>query len=270
VLRKLGVEKAREAFEKVVRNYPGQAAAVAMAQAKLYAILRAATLAKKDAPELTIRTVQIPPDPPLELNRVSPDGKYLAYVDANTGDLGVREFSTGNLRRLTNEGKNYSNYAYDPRWSQDSTRLAFAWQRADGFVELRVIALDGSPPREVLRAKEKEAVAPQDWSSDGSRILTHFYTFYTKERAQELSLVSVADGSVRILKAFKNYSVGPDLCFLTPDGRTVAYSRPSQEGARERDVFLLSLDSSREIPLVEHPADDTLLEWLPDGRGSCS
>jgi Tol biopolymer transport system component len=32
-------------------------------------------------------------------------------------------------------------------------------------------------------------------------------------------------------------------------------------------VFLLSADGSRETPLIQHPADDVLLAWLPDGRG---
>ena len=33
------------------------------------------------------------------------------------------------------------------------------------------------------------------------------------------------------------------------------------------DIFLLSVDGSRETPLVQHPADDALVEWLPDGTG---
>ena len=99
---------------------------------------------------------------------MSPDGKYVAYVDGNTGDLGVREFSTGNLRRLTDEGKDYSQYAICPRWSPDSAKLAYAWNES----ELRVVALDGSPPRVLVGdSEERVGLRPLDWSPDGKQIL---------------------------------------------------------------------------------------------------
>ena len=261
---KLGLEMARDAYEKVIRNYPGQAAAVAVAQEKLDAILRAASLSKKGAAEVTIRNVPIPPEPPLELNKVSSDGKYLSYVDGNTGDLGVKKLSTGALRLLTTEGKDYSQYAYSPQWSPDSTKLAFSWLRADRILELRTIALDGSPARVLLRANEGEAVEPMDWSPDGKLVLA---IAYTKERTRELGLVSAAGGSFRSLKAYRSSNVAPDRGLFSPDGLFVAYSRPTEESVRARDVFLLSADGSRESPLIQHPADDVLLAWLPDGRG---
>jgi len=87
---RLGLDKAREAYEKVIRNYPAEAAAVAVAREKLDNLLRAAGVTKKGPAELTVRRVPIPPTPPLELYGVSPDGKYVAYIDGNTGDLGVR------------------------------------------------------------------------------------------------------------------------------------------------------------------------------------
>lgn len=259
---KLGLEKAREAFEKVIRNYPGQAAAVAVAQQKLDNILRTRSLSKKGVQELTIRTVPTPPR--VELYGVSPDGKYVAYVDANTGDLGVSEIITGNQRRLTSEGKDYSQYAFGPRWAPDSTKLAFTWSDADDVAGLRVMALDGSPSRVLVDGRNLNWISVEDWSPDARHILA---TIYTKQKTYELSLVSVADGSVRSLKTFANRNVNPVDCRYSPDGRAVAYSRPTGEGARERDVFLVSVDDGRETPLIQHPADDTLLEWLPGGRG---
>jgi Tol biopolymer transport system component len=248
---KLGLEKAREAFEKVIRNYPGQAAAVAVAQEKLDNILRARSLSKKGERELTIRQIQTPADwegPGV----VSPNGKYVADIDGNTGDLWISELSTGNQRRLTDEGKDYSQYGFGPRWSPDSARLAFTWLNAKNVAELREVALDGSRPR-VLGGDGKWGwVQPRDWSPDGRQILITAYVY--KQRTLDLSLASVADGSVRSLKTF-------------PDGQAVACSRPSRKGARERDVFLLSVDGGHESPLIEHPADDELLGWLPDGRG---
>ena len=53
---------------------------------------------------------------------------------------------------------------------------------------------------------------------------------------------------------------------FSPDGRYIAYDYPPQEDSDNRDIFLLAADGRREIPLVEHPADDVLLGWTPDGN----
>ena len=259
---RLGLDKAREAYERVLSNYPAQAETAGIAREKLDNILRAKSLSTKGTAEFTIRNVPLPPL--LEIYRVSPDGKYLSYVDGNTGDLGVLDFATGKQRPLTSEGKDYSQYAFDPRWAPDSKKLAYAWSNANNLADLREITLDGAQPRVVARAKPGEWINPEDWAPDGKRILA---TVYTKQKTSELSLVSVADGTIQTLRTFKNRAGTPDFCLFSPDGLHIAYSRPSEEGGRERDVFLLSPDGSRESPLIQHPADDTLLEWLPDSRG---
>ena len=35
---------------------------------------------------------------------------------------------------------------------------------------------------------------------------------------------------------------------------------------REYDIFLLALEGGREIPLVQHPANDAAPDWTPDGK----
>ncbi len=262
---KLGLEKAREAFEKVIKNYPGQAATVAIAQAKLDNILRTMSLSKKGVGEQVIRLVPTPAEWEWEGGgRVSPDGKYFADVHKSTGDLWLGEILTGKQRRLTTEGKDYSQFALLPQWSPDSTKLAFGWYGADRIMETREIALDGSPSRLLVRGTTTEAVFPLDWSPDGKRILT---ARFSKQSPSELTLVSVVDGSARTIKTFNDPRVNGGIFLFSPDGLGVAYSRPSQEGAPARDIFLLSADGSGESPLIQHQADATLLAWLPDGRG---
>jgi Tol biopolymer transport system component len=55
--------------------------------------------------------------------------------------------------------------------------------------------------------------------------------------------------------------------FLSPDGRYIVYSARAQEGSSTRDIFLLSVDGSSEVPLVQRAADDYALGWTLDGRG---
>jgi Tol biopolymer transport system component len=46
----------------------------------------------------------------------------------------------------------------------------------------------------------------------------------------------------------------------------VAYSFSPSEDSANRDISVLAIDGSRDIPLVRHPADDGVLGWAPDGR----
>ncbi len=106
------------------------------------------------------------------------------------------------------------------------------------------MGLDGSEPCVLYRNENKEVwwLRPHEWSRDGKSILTLFY----KETAIEIVLVSVADGSVRVLKS-SDYDSWPDKMSLSPDGRYVVYDRYVW-GQHRFDIFLLATDGSGEIP----------------------
>ncbi|UCE49605.1 MAG: PD40 domain-containing protein, partial [Phycisphaerales bacterium] len=50
------------------------------------------------------------------------------------------------------------------------------------------------------------------------------------------------------------------------DGRYVAYGRITDTVSQHEDIFLIPLDNGPEIPLVESPADNDVLAWMPDGK----
>ena len=70
---------------------------------------------------------------------------------------------------------------------------------------------------------------------------------------------------MRILKTLGRRR--PELPRFSPDGRFIACDYPPRDDSENRDIFLLAADGSREVPLVQHPADDQLLGWMPDGKG---
>jgi Tol biopolymer transport system component len=193
----------------------------------------------------------------------SPDGRYLSYVDFRTGCLAIRDLATGEKRGpLNNKNCGYSEgLALFTSFSPDSKQIAYDWMsEKDGIWELDIIGVDSSNPRVLYRNEEVPWIQPTAWSPDGKNILA---VFGKKDRTNQIALVSVIDGSVRVLKTLDwRY---PGLRTFSPDGRYIAYDLPQQQGSQNRDIFLLSTDGSRETRLLEHAAKDFVLGWTPDG-----
>jgi beta-lactamase regulating signal transducer with metallopeptidase domain/Tol biopolymer transport system component len=225
--------------------------------------------ARSRAPrDLGARRVWADPNVDLDLSP-SPDGRYLPYVDwAGNGDLVLRDLATGRNRRLA-KGSWIPprGYADTPVMSRDSKQVAYTWWHrgavdpppvgAEDACDLRIIERDGSRLRVIYRNEKTKWMSPIDWSPDGKQILA------LMDRKQVVWL-SAADGSLRVIKTFERDV--PARIRLSPDGRTLAYDYPPQADAPERDIFLLASDGSRETRLVQHPADDLVAGWAPDGQ----
>ncbi|MFW6139782.1 MAG: tetratricopeptide repeat protein [Acidobacteriota bacterium] len=264
---KLGQTEAQRAFQKVVDNYPDQTSAVKVAKEKLARILKAKSMMEKEDKEFNIRHIWTWPDLTV-FGSSSPDGRFLSFVDWSTGDLAIREIATGKQRRVTNKGvwdDEHPGYAITSRWSPDSKKLAYTWVTANNNSELRTVGIDGSEPRILVKEKEREWIDPVDWSPDGKYVLATIAKGPEKEN--DLVLVSAMDGTLRKIKTQKTGNrVSSGGYLFSPDGLYVAYSRSQNKGPSKHDIFLIELDSSREIPLIQNPAHDYLLGWLPDAK----
>ncbi len=190
------------------------------------------------------------------MGSLSPDGRYLSCVDGTTGDIALRDLATGKMRRLTNGGSRP--YVKASAISRDGKEVAYDWPITDGYPDLRVGRLDGSAPR-VLYSEKGAWASPHDWSPDGKYILTRLYK---EPSTLHIALISKEDGSVRVFKTLDGL---PTKIKFSPHGRYIAYDLQQQDSGN-RDIFLLAADGSREIRLIEHPADDQLLGWTPDGN----
>jgi len=259
---KLGLEQAKhaqKAFQKVVDNYPDQAEVAKMANEKLSTLLRAQAVIEKGNKEFRIHRIWQGPDVDT-WGAVSPDGNYISYTDSNTYDLAVWEFDTGERRRLTTN-PNLSGYASQPIFSPDGKQIAFAWLEWE--TELRIIGLDGSNPHTLLRYKAPSSIdfQPADWSPDGNHILA---LVPSTDATNKIVLVSVSDGAMRTLKTLDwRY---PEKMSFSPDGRYIAYDFPQQNDSKDHDIFLLAADGRQETRLIDHPANDYVLGWTPDGK----
>jgi Tol biopolymer transport system component len=255
---KLGDAQARQAYERVVREFADQRDAVEQARE----LLAAGGLARASETGIAVQLRHVlPAGRRTTMGHVSPDGRYVPF-DVS-GDVWLHDLTTGEERTVI-KGTPGNQGASSAQVSPDTRQIAYLWAtRKEGPLryELRVAGINGSSPR-VLMADQPNPPLPKAWSPDGRRILI------LQKNAEGFghSLVSVADGSVQVLTTRDHISNG---CF-SPDGKyIVAYRGSVKDGQFVREpagLTLIPVDGSAPVPLFESPAHNWAPFWAPDGR----
>jgi Tol biopolymer transport system component len=244
-------QEARKAYQRVVRDFADQAEIVAQARVRL-----AALGGPGAAGGLVARRVLT--DASDEM--LTPDGKYLSHIDEGTGDLVQFDVASGQTSRITNRGPwRKEEYEGEAAFSRDGKQIAYVSYTKDWVPQLRIRNLDGSGLRTLYSEKGSYAY-PMDWSPDAGSILAEFW----RNQTCELTLVSTADGSVRVLRTFA--IVWVRVAHFSPDGRFIAFTSVREGSPPNIDVSLMTADGRNEVVVAGHPAEDHLLRWTPDGR----
>lgn len=252
---KQGNAEARAIYERVLREYADQKEAVSMARARLGRNASSAG-AKGDRVVWTGREM-------FSDGRVSQDGRFISYTDwYDTGNLVVYDALRNEHRPLTGNKDWSTGNAYTSVFSRDGKQLAYGWRGYQPRInELRIIDLHGSgTPRRVFTNDNVNQVHPTDWSSDGKWLAV---LVKGKDGSNQIGIVGVQDGSYRGLRSVGWR--GPQKVFFSPDGKYLAYDLPTGDDEIQRDVFIIAIDGSRETRMVEHPAQDIVMGWSPDG-----
>ena len=257
---KLGNKKAKEYYEKIVNSFGDQPEFVRIARERL------SRLTTIESPkEIAIRQVWTGPDVD-NSGSVSADGVYLSFTNWETGNLTIRNLKTGENRQLTNDAtwNKPQQYAEYSLISPDGKQVAYLWfnDRGDkGIYELRSIKVGNQTPTVLYYCSKDEYLTPELWLSDGKKII--FQKSDRKNKIWQLFSIDVANKEVQLLKEeilpfwINNLS-------LSPDDKYIAFELSNPSDKRMYDIHLMSIDSKTELPLVEHPANDRLIGWLPD------
>jgi len=195
------------------------------------------------------------------------DGKYSRYMDRLTGDVVQFEVASGQRSRITNRGpwgeRDY--YGQDHVFSRDGKQIVYDRQTNDWIFQLQIRNLDGSSLR-TLYSREGSPIRAFDWSPDAGSILARRSVLSkANERTNELTLISTADGSVRVLRSIASAPYTLTSASFSPDGRFVAFSLVGEGSPSHGDIFLMTVDGRNEVVVAGHPAEDQLLGWTPDG-----
>ena len=124
--------------------------------------------------------------------------------------------------------------------------------------------LPSGEPRTIRRASfpGTPELNLEDWSPDNRSILG---VTRQPDGNRQVVLFSADGDSMRVLKSLGWNT--PVRVNFSPDGRYIAYDLPTdQRSRRDRDIYLRELATGRETALIDHPGNDFLLGWAPDGK----
>lgn len=256
--QKLGDAEAQKIYERIVRDYPDQKDVAVIARARL-GTTNSVAGSKGDRPVWTGPNVDLS-------GTVSPDGRYLTYVDwAGAGNVVLRDLRAGTGRPITrNVAYGQFGQAGFSAISKDGKQVAYGWETTERGHELRVARLDGTGVPEFRRVFDNPdlaGISPYDWSPDGRWVAVHLAR---TDLTGQIALVGVEDGTLRVLKSVDWR--GPTKIFFSPDGRYIAYDLPVTDTSDEGHVFVLAIDGSRETAVVEDRSRNMIMGWSPDGR----
>jgi len=249
---KQGNIEARNAYERVVREFGSQTESVRTAQARLKVLEVASPAAVAFKGPTWLQDVVV---------AISQDGRRLL---GGKGDL--RDLVTGEQRQITDSKDFQTSHA---AFSPDGQQIAYSPESQGGGTgrdtgpEIRTASLSAATGQGklVFRNEEFVGTAPFGWSPDGKEI---FAVLTLKDNTNVIAAISAANGSFRRIKSLEWR--WPDKLSLSPDGRYIAYDTLLEKDSTNRDIFLLSTDGSGEKPLVQDPARDATPVWTPDGK----
>jgi Tol biopolymer transport system component len=197
-----------------------------------------------------------------EMLSVSPDGTKAAFMDYDKGqNLAVLDVTSQRITPLTNfDWAPGSSWVYDAAWSSDGQRIAYRQcplRESERACELRAVTLSGESS--VITRNQAARMQPGGWLPDGSAIVV---TIQQNDRTATIGLVPTNGGEFVPLRSITNWTGrAAPLPRVSPDGRLIAFVEGSPG-----DIHVMSSDGRTTHRVTDHPAEDYLPVWSPDGR----
>ena len=261
--------KSRLTYERIVKDYADQKEATTLAQTRL------GGMDPSGGP--VSRTVWSPPPAsPLvgiafPRGTLSRDGRFFSYSSnrPGQGDIIIHEIATGADRKVTNQSV-APGTAEESVISPDGKRIAYIWsgKGEKGYsVQIANLTGDQNPRQLYSSSPDVYNVFLQDWSPDGQWLAIEIHHL---DATVQIGLLPVSGGSPRILKSVEWSANSSEKAmygtYFSRDGKYLAYDLAKSNASEERNVYVIAVDGSREIPVVEQPGSNEVVGWSPDGK----
>ena len=263
---KLGQAEARKSYERIVREYGSATQYATLARGRLAAMGGTGEAG-------SVRARLLWDNAPDLWGKASADGRYFSFADWSSCDVALHDLLTGKSRKVTNydgclflvgasRDQKARGEVWGPAVSPDGKHVAYGYfrytDRKDEAMELRVVAADGTGEKTLLRGGGLVYAEPCSWSLDGRWIAVAATFRNGSAEEQAIALVSPESGQ------FQRFRVGRftrNVAF-SPDGKWLAYSLPTEDGARPA-LLVRSVEGEVLEQTVQERAQ--MMGWTPDG-----
>ncbi len=257
---KLGKNDALNAYELLIKKYPGQTEQVAEAKARLN------SLTKEGPSGFTVKEMEFRVTEPFEL---SPGGTKMLGVKFIKGqNIVVSHLDKDKIDFITNfTWADECYWTFNPIWSPDGNKIAYltSFSGKEGVIDNNISISDLEGNSEILIKSNTDAFIPEAWMPDGSSILT---IKQDANKQQALGLVNVKSGKFKELISLngnaESYGSSRASACPSPDGKFIVYT--DVKPGEKKDLFIISSDGKSSNPLNIYPATDKWPRWSPDGN----
>ena len=258
---KLGDQNARKAYQKLISEYSDQSDIAAMGRENLKGLKKPDNISKNKG--ITASQMWSPAQ---DTYGVSPDGRYLNYIDWDNISINIKDLHNGTTRVVSKVGTWIKPNQFPDKsiWSPDGKKLAYYWFDGDD-TELHIVNMDGTSDKIIAKGNNQTTPWPVSWSPDGNNILAITSTNINNKINRKMVQVSVNDGSIKVLKDFKNLSCGGSID-ISPDNEYIVYDIQQNENSEQHDIHILSIDGTIDKKLVSDLGNDTSPFWSPNGK----
>lgn len=253
---KQGTIEATKTYRKLLNKFPGQKDEVVIARERLSRLIqkdKSGTVKRQEG----IRIRQLWKIPYQDaLGTVTSDGQFRSGCDWGNGDLAIHNLITGKIRLLTNNaGK--KGFALESAISKNDKQVAYSWWEPGQKSDLLLTDVNNPTPSVIYSVKE-ETVYPATWLSDKVLIVTRINT---ETSIADICSFNISDKTIQSMKTFEMRK-WPQIA-TSPDEKFIAYDFANESHGGTFDINILLLDGKSEITLIEHPANDRVLGWMP-------
>jgi Tol biopolymer transport system component len=259
-----GDVEARKAYERVMREYSGQAEAVTTAQRRL------AGLNLKQQPEgLTARLICR--DCGDSDGSVASNGTLMATTDWENGGIILRDLSTGRVTKIStgSSAKDSIAFPLSPVLSRDARSIAYRVSMSGTQDKLYVIGREaGAKPILMVDDPAFRGISPAGWSPDSKSVLVKLRN---ADSTSQLAWVSVLDRKIKTLPWRVEGVISHPT--ISPDGRYIAYAaaknaalRSSTQAPSGRHIYVVASEGSGKEEEVVREAGNDSPSWTPDGK----
>ncbi len=256
-------------YRRLVTEFPDAAALVSIAQSRLE-VLNSLQGRSSQAPSRSVASPALEKVASLPwwmlVTDIAPDGTWLLFVDARSGDLNLWEPDTGHRIPLTRKGgllpSGSGAHAIGAVFDPDGERVAYNWHDGSGSVSLRLVHAGRTDQEPSVWHPPYTYTHPLDFGPDDTVLVSVSRQGDAEYELHRVRVGSWEDELVHHLRA------GPPLAgILRTDSDQVLFDSPVEPREYYGDVYASADDPATYRLLWGSPPHETLLGWSESLNG---